>query len=286
MGQNYFSYLLCQTFIGALNGGSTTWSRSQHDELEKSLDNDSFQNFYIIASAGGMNNEMYFAEKIADDIYERNQQVSFPLIFHLFCRICPTIYDQLANSKSESNDPTAIIGAFKKKERSDFKRGTISTAGIVSLFLSATTYSIFTQEPLTLYGFRLPDVFPYITTKGMSYKVVSGYEINKDLKLIFGFEKVFGTEPATEFNLGINRTVKLPIPMQYKGIVTFGRGLDFEATCTVPVSPRFSVGLGCEIYACESLQGQRHASKMLSKSGSELSDGYSGDVFAFVSYRY
>ncbi|MDR3256325.1 MAG: hypothetical protein LBT18_01505, partial [Endomicrobium sp.] len=64
--------------------------------------------------------------------------------------------------------------------------------------------------------------------------------------------------------------------------------LDLEASCTVPVWRSLSMGLGCEIYSCGSLQGQRHATaNMLDKTGSKLDkDGYSCNVFAFMSYRY
>jgi hypothetical protein len=281
--RNYFVYLCHQSLRFGSEGGATLFNQ---EKLKKSLSNNSFQNHDIIVRAGGLNNQIYFAEKVADDIYERKQCGVLPWLFYTYCKYHLASYDNRADPENDGNDPTGIIHAFQKKGRDDFKKGTIRNASIGSLFLSATTYSIFTEKPLTLYDFRLPDVFPYITTKGMSYKVVSGYEINKDLKLMFGFEKVFEVEPAIEYNLGVDHTIRLPIPMQYKGIVTFGQGLDFEATFTIPVSPRFSVGLGCEIYSCESLQGQRHASNMLSKSGSELSSGYSSDVFAFVSYRY
>ncbi|MDR3274804.1 MAG: hypothetical protein LBS81_02265 [Endomicrobium sp.] len=163
------------------------------------------------------------------------------------------MYDITASEAGD--DPFNLRIRFALKDESAFEKGSICSAGSISLFLSATTYAIFTKAPLKVCGFRLPDVFPYITTRGISYKVVSGYEVNKYLKLIFGFEKVFEIEPAAEYNFGIDHIIESPFTMHYRGIITFGQELDFEASCTVPLSDLFSIGIGCEIYSCKSLQG-------------------------------
>ncbi|GHT54291.1 hypothetical protein AGMMS50233_02050 [Endomicrobiia bacterium] len=256
------------------------------------LDNDSYCNCEIIVSAGGMNNEIYLAERISDDIYTRNKETRLlPYILYLENRFSPIKYDRTA--KELGDDPFDIRKAFKEKRRLDFKKGVIEDAGVRSLFLSGTTYSplysFFTKKPLKLYGFRIPDVFPYITTKGMSYKVVSGYEINEDLRLIFGFERVFKVEPATEYSLGLEQTATInhALPISYRGVVTFGQGLDLEASCSIPISKYLSIGAGLEIYSCKSLQGQRRAtSGMLDKNGMFDENGLSCDVFVSMSYKF
>lgn len=125
-----------------------------------------------------MNNEICLAEKICDDIYNKNKERQLlPYCIYLWNRLSPIGYDFTA--KEADDDPFSIRTAFRAKGENSFKKGTISNAGFVSLFLSATTYSIFTKKHTTFHGFRPPDIFPYITKKGMSYKVVSGYEVNK-----------------------------------------------------------------------------------------------------------
>jgi hypothetical protein len=132
------------------------------------------------------------------------------------------------------------------------------------------------------YGFRLPDVFPYITTKGMSYKVVSGYEVNETLNLVFGFESVFGKETATEINLGLNHQTYIDLfPISYRGIITFGQGLNLEVSALTPISKYFNIGLDVELYSVTSLMGQRHALTNM-KEG----NGYSTSLSAFIQYRY
>ncbi|GHT37187.1 hypothetical protein AGMMS49593_03670 [Endomicrobiia bacterium] len=134
-----------------------------------------------------------------------------------------------------------------------------------------------------MYGFRIPDVFPYITTKGMSYKVVSGYEIDEDLRLIFGFVRVFKVEPATEYSLGVEQTaiINHALPISYRGVVTFGQGLDLEASCSIPIRKYLSIGTSLEIYSYKSLQGQRHAT-----SGMVNENGLSLNISVSMSYKF
>ncbi|GHT69334.1 hypothetical protein AGMMS49950_01860 [Endomicrobiia bacterium] len=291
--ENYFEYFLEEIFDIDSFGffrqdgrGGCLPNPNQVKNLSDKFDDDIVHNLFLVCHAGGMNNDIYFAERISDDIYTRNKETRLlPYILYLKNRFSPIEYDRTA--KELGDDPFNIREDFKKKGRLDFKEGFISDAGLRSLFLSGTTYSplywFFTKKPLRLYGFRIPDVFPYITTKGMSYKVVSGYEINEDLKLIFGFERVFKVEPATEYSLGVEQTtiINRALPISYRGVVTFGQGLDLEASCSIPISKYLSIGAGLEIYSCKSLQGQRHAtSGMLDKNG------LSHNISVSMSYKF
>jgi hypothetical protein len=38
----------------------------------------------------------------------------------------------------------------------------------------------------------------------MSYKLVSGYQVNEDLRFLFGLETVLKTDQATEYHIGID----------------------------------------------------------------------------------
>ncbi|MDR1434588.1 hypothetical protein [Candidatus Endomicrobiellum devescovinae] len=64
-------------------------------------------------------------------------------------RISGASYDIAANKDDDVRyDSTRIITAFNAKGREDFKKGTIKTAGTISTFLSATTYSILIGKPI------------------------------------------------------------------------------------------------------------------------------------------
>jgi hypothetical protein len=283
--ENFFEYFIKK--LPSIKRATCNSNYEQEAKLEKILDHDSCCNYMIIGAAGGMNNEIQLAEKISDDIYlKKKTSVYFFYcnhIMYLYNRISPCTYDYSA--KEEGDDPFDIIHWFKKKGETNFKKWTICKAGLASLLLSATTYSIFLDKPLQFHGFRIPDVFAYITTKGMSYKVVSGYEIDDDLNLIFGFESTFKKPVAesTECSLGINHLTAIcgKFPISYSGIVTFGQVPDFEASCSIPLSKNFSARVGCEIYSVKSLQGQRNATTNMKKD-----NGFSSNFFACVSYRY
>jgi hypothetical protein len=286
--ENYFNFLINSLFNTKRAACCLDANQSQDlkNYFEKSGKTNEIYNFDIIVSAGGINNNTYLAEKIAEDIHFKNYgQRYLPYTQYVYNLLYGYNYDKVA--KELGDDPYNIILSFNSKGRDDFKKGTISDAGVKSFFLSATTYSfwysLFTYKPMVKpLGFRLPDVFPYITTKGMSYKVVSGYEVNQALNLIFGFESVFGKESATEINLGLNHQTYINnFPISYKGIVTLGQGLDLEASAQTPISKCFYVGLGCEIYSVTSLMGQRHALTNM-KEGK----GYSKSLFSFIQYSY
>jgi hypothetical protein len=183
---------------------------------------------------------MLFAESIGYDMYVKKEVSILSWFLYLTERFSGVHYDSIAKDNELGDDPTAIINAFITKGRKDFKRWVIKDAGLISTFLSCTTYSILKYKPICFRGFRVPDVYPYITTRGMSYKVVSGYEVNENTRLLFGFERVFYKEQATEYSIGVDRIGKLSLPIHYKCNITFGLGLDLECSITVPVSSYFS----------------------------------------------
>ncbi|MDR2067222.1 MAG: hypothetical protein LBP57_05320 [Endomicrobium sp.] len=286
--ENYFNFFFKELFSSkraACAANSIGIKNLQHyfESLGKIND---FYNFEIVFSAGGINNNTYLSEQISNNIHFNNSSERLlPYFIYVNNLLYGALYDTTAEKPGD--DPFDIIYNFNQKGRNDFQKGTIYDAGIKSLFLSATTYSFFysfftNNSMVKPYGFRLPDVFPYITTKGMSYKVVSGYEVNESLNLIFGFESVFGKEAATEINIGLNHQAIInKFPISYKGIATFGQGFNLEFSCLTPISKSFDIGLGCEVYSVTSLMGQRHATTNM-KDG----QGQSKNLFAFIQYRY
>jgi hypothetical protein len=232
----------------------------------------------IIICAGGLNNQMLLSENIGYDMYIKKQCNSLPWFLYFYEKIHSAEYDFIAEDDKLSHDPTAIIKSFNEKGRKDFQKGTIATASLTSIFLSATTYSIFTGKPICLANIRLPDLYAYITTKGMSYKLVSGYRVNEDTILNFGCERVFGKECAIEMFIGIDRT---SLPVHYKCTATFGLGLDIEGSIIVPLSSWLFVGIGCEYYHFSSLQGQRNITRNILNVNET-----STDIFTVVSCRY
>jgi hypothetical protein len=276
-------------WLGITNGQTPCCGLVYEDQqkwhnLSLNMDVRSFADVKIIISAGGLNNEMYLAERLADEMYlKKRYDSSIIYAFYLYERLSGSFYDYLYDrflGYGDSSDPTAIIKAFKKKGRKDFKTGTIGKAGLLSMLLSGTTYFVLFDRPWCPAGLRFPDCFPYITTRGVSYKVISGYEVGECKYLTFGFETVPGKKNATEIFVGTNITDTdiLPFTVQYKCIVTFGLGSDAEVSVILPLSPIFSMGLAYEYYHSNSLQGQRNTTSNTERTSTNIS--------CFVSYRY
>ncbi|MDR2399993.1 MAG: hypothetical protein LBD61_06190 [Endomicrobium sp.] len=287
--KNIIAYYLQSMIRFGLSGGACGAADiSEYSNMLLKIDNTSAQNFLIIMSAGGLNNQMLLCESISYRMYVRKHVEGLSWLVYLEERLHGASYDNIAQPDRPSNDPTSIINAFNQKGRDDFKRGTIADACWISTFLSATTYSILIGKPITFHGLRAPDVYTYITTRGMSYKAVSGYEFNKDTRLNFGFEIVFGEDSATEYSIGIDGIAKLSIPLHYTCTATFGQGLDLEASVRVPLSPYLSIGLGCEYYHFSSLQGQRNiTANILNESATSITineHATSTNVFGFISW--
>jgi hypothetical protein len=245
----------------------------------------------LVVAAGGMNNEMYFAERISNELHTKKNASVVEGIAYFHSRLSPTLYALKTKSNGDinsSDDPVAV-DAYYEKFGISAKKNDIALAGLVSLLASGTTYSMIKMmvgsdkyaSPLEFLGFRVPDTFSYVTSKGISYKAISGYKLREDLKLIFGAEHVFHGKSTTEVNLGINKTFDGSLHnMSCEVVTTFGKGVNLEASCSIPVLNCLSINFGGGTYSCKSLLGERHAPNM--KNGK----GRSSNVFVSVSYKY
>ena len=135
-----------------------------------------------------------------------------------------------------------------------------------SQFTYSFLYSIFSGEyykqhrvePLKYKSFFLPDIFPYMTSKGISYRIKSGYKYSDNLSFRFGIEFVTIGNYTQEFIFGINKKFENNQILDFTTI--FGKyGVNFELTHTIPVSKYINFNLDFDIYSTKSLHGERNA---------------------------
>lgn len=248
----------------------------------------------LVVAAGGMNNETYLAERISRDFHDRGR-LSFAESFaYLYGKLSPVAYALSKNSKNEAtdylsgDDPIAVGGYYKKLGISATKND-IALGGLVSTLLSGTTYSIvksaFSPDkyatPISFYNFQAPDVFSYVTSKGISYRLVSAYKYQDNLKFLFGGEHVFHGKSTTEVHLGVDTTLDRSFHnANLRVVTTFCNGFNLEAACSVPLIDCLSVNVEAGTYSCKSMLGERHSKNM--KDGK----GRSSDIAVSISYRY
>lgn len=138
-------------------------------------------------------------------------------------------------------------------------------------------------KPIEFKGFRMPDVFSYINTRGISYKIISGYSINNNFKLLFGTEFIGHGKFANEFNLGFMKSFflqKLNSKIIFEILTFFGQGFNIELLCSIPFFDRLSFNFGGESYSNKSLHGERHSMDLRNINGRN------SDIFVSLSYRY
>ena len=278
--QNFFKFFVKK--IGNFSRASCRHETGLTDEEE------------LVISAGGMNNETYMAERISRDFHDRGR-LSFAESFaYFYGKLSPVAYALSKNSKNEAadalsgDDPVAVGGYYKRLGISATKND-IALGGLVSTLLSGTTYSIIKSAfspdkyatPISFYNFQAPDVFSYVTSKGISYRLVSAYKYQDNLKFLFGAEHVFHGKSTTEVHLGVDTTLDSSFyNTNLKVVTTFCNGFSVEAACSIPVIDRLSINVEAGTYSCKSMLGERHSKSM--KNGK----GRSSDIAVFISYRY
>ncbi|MDR0406873.1 MAG: hypothetical protein LBH38_02190 [Holosporales bacterium] len=270
----------------------------------------SFKEKFILF-VGGMNQGIYCAERLSERIYA-NQDVTFAegsnyFLSYLFAAGYTGKKFNFARCLKQLDLP------IKDKE---YKY--VNYMGLLvvpSVLLNPTTYYTLYSTgkamlgfhpyvaPWEPFGFRMPDIFFYLTTKGESIKVNSGYRINENIRLIFGiehvlglirkfglkhigrfsekigglmdersavrilgFERMFYGKLAREFHLGLeHRLSESWNKMSYKIVGTFGEGGCGEASLNIPISDYLGVTFGGATYASESLLGERHTRDLAKK---------------------
>lgn len=247
----------------------------------------------LVVAAAGMNNETYIAERISRDFHDRGSLEFAESFAYFYGKLSPVYY---ALSKSSENgkpdiksgdDPVAVGGYYNKLGISASKND-IALGGLLSTLLSGTTYSVIKSAfsangcatPLSFYNFQVPDTFSYVTSQGVSYKVVSAYKYKDDLKITFGAEHVFHGKSKTEVNVGFNKAFGGFHDVNIGVAATFGNGFCLEASCSIPLISSLYLNIDAGTYSCKSILGERHSKNM--KDGKERSS----DISVSISYRY
>jgi len=182
------------------------------------------EGFSLIIFAGGINNQMLLAKKLATMSYENNGHFLY-LGHYVNNKIHGFVYTLHDEDKNPNNDPKVnegsdvglIVRSYQKMGYS-IERKDLKTLSLVTL-LSGTTISYLrgyynylvnndsVARPLELYGFRIPDINGYINSQGLSFEIESDYRIFPYLTVGLAYEFIwkgrFGQEftPRARYNL-------------------------------------------------------------------------------------
>lgn len=161
----------------------------------------------IINTAGGMNNEIFLANHIAERFYQRGG--SAPDLFaYIQNKLSPFDYSQISSS---SGDPQSLEDDFasigKNITRADFQkafRNTLLASGTLYSLIWGGLKFIFTGDqsltPIEFFGFSLPDFASFINSKGVSLQTTIRYRLNPSLNFGFSYENVYLGDSYTQIS--------------------------------------------------------------------------------------
>ncbi|CAO5683071.1 MAG: hypothetical protein HEEMFOPI_00829 [Holosporales bacterium] len=231
----------------------------------------------LVVSAAGLNNQMRLSQEVADLIDNNNGHVLYAIDYmlgkisaHRYADI--TEIQQSNGTVSTGNDIDAIIKRYADMgivvSTSDIKKGSL-----MSLGLSATTWTFIYSmiknlrsgmviESPVWHKWRLPDVNFYITSKGLSYEVITGYHLNDHWYLGLSTEFVYKGNNAFEIspfcvyqfeNKSGYYKIKSQTTISQKFDVGASFGLDW-----MPHSKRWGLGAKYICHNASTLLGERN----------------------------
>ena len=95
-------------------------------------------------------------------------------------------------------------------------------------------------------------------SRGISYKVKTGYRFRDDLLLNAGLEYVALGDHSAELSLGLAKKVDSLMGAKLRGNVILGSGMGTEISTSLPLNKVSSVGMGLGRYSSKTLYGERN----------------------------
>ena len=168
-------------------------------------------------SSSGLNYQMTLASELGKRVHLGEGHV-YEWITHFVNRYSIGLYDGFfdsiyGSSLQSGNDIKNIIANFENLGISVSAQD-LKIRSLLSLTLSSSTWAYFismyrflktgdTKVPAPIYrGFWLPDIETYIVNSGLSYRISTGYQLNKETHFPFYFEFITGDKLASEVSFG------------------------------------------------------------------------------------
>ncbi len=218
----------------------------------------------ILITAGGLNNSMAFAGSLGDRLRERGAAHYSEWLPYSMARLDATFYGRGSGDLSDLSTYYANKGVSLSKTD-------LRAANVVGYVLSASTWSYLLGaadyanggEPWvrshTHNSFALPDVENYLTTRGMSWKLSSGYRWDANTYFPFAAEAVLTGAGRQEYTLGVRHRNGLWDDSAVDASLRLGRSVGFGLGFTQRLSEQWSITLGWDHFNGRNLHGERNA---------------------------
>ncbi len=219
----------------------------------------------LIIVAAGVNNQMAFAERVADEAYEDDGHWTFALAY-----LRGKLWSIAYGDDAPRYDMDRVFRSYGQLGITA-SRSQANTANLLALLASGSTYRYSrglysylrdgSHGPIGAYEFhkiRVPETSAYLTSRGISYKVKSGYRFQDGVLLHAGLEFVAHGDHSAEGTLGLAKKVERLRNVKLRGNVILGRGIGAEINASLPLNNASSVGVGLGHYSSKTLYGERN----------------------------
>ena len=282
--KGFFSYFFAGLTMNT-NGGIARGSGKKLFSLKANPDGWTSNDWNFISSAGGLNNEMFFSEKLEISTLHDGGHLSY-LIPYISGK--QSAADYVKKEKSgvfgSSSDVKNIIN-FSKYNDYGITLDDIESGSNESLQLSIATYQFLFGyydyivnnekkiEAWNLGGILLPNTNFYINRQGLSKKYSTGFIFSERLLFRFANETIYKGESLSETSLGF-RYSNSNYTIDFENISTNNLGY---LTYNMSDSSEFTVGVSS--YDLLTLYGERN----ITKTGDDFKDN---QVWFKLSYVY
>jgi hypothetical protein len=224
--------------------------------------------FQIQRKAAGVNNEVIYSEKIENEIYYGNADLSYFPIY---------IYNKISAGRYVSGETNGVSDDLVSLEQSyssegyGINRKSFKRKGLKTIFFSGTTYSFLQagwnyystgkKEVTTLevYNIKIPDFSFYLNSRGVSRKIKSGYRF-KDWLFPISYEYVTNGRPGNDFSIGVQKKILEETYLLSKLLIgkghESGNGFGYQIGIKHSIKS-FNLGAIFQQYDARTLEGER-----------------------------
>ena len=284
-GKSFFQYFSYKIGNGNVGEGYTEFGKAKsltpdnynflsENALRETLnDPERHAKYKLIVNAGGLNAEAAYAEYLQKQIYLKNGgdiSMGLGLMINKMALVTyekPTDEDR---KKLKTGSDLLNIERNYADLGINIDVDDIRMGGALATLFSASTWNYFmslgnffstgdtSMSSWEYRGFRIPDTTCYVTSRGLSMKVDTGYRFSDVLIATLGVENVYKGKSATEYTLGVQyeMPVKDGLILGGYAITGYGKGYGFEGELKINKSLSMFVGGNYDEY--KGLYGERN----------------------------
>lgn len=285
---NFFSFYFNEFGI---NGAFAEPTRMLYEPANMSKYYDSNSSSFtsyadFLVTAAGVNAEMSYASHVQDMVDAGKARISHFSGYWLG-KLSTAGYP---SDESGSGDIDTITQRYGEMGLTELSRGDYDTANYISLFGSATTWKFFSSiGNYVLTGqtkiqgrsskLRMPDIDNFLTSRGLSYRVTSGYRFSEDFDLLIRIEHVTKGKRATEYNLSLQYQSHDAFSGTYTVTSIFGLAPGYGFKYNASLSERINLYAGLNYDSLKSLDGERNIHSL--NDGNTATSVYAGTAWNF-----